>query len=60
MAAASPKGSQIHVRVTADLKKAVKMHCVREGTSEQGWVVELIAAELGKRAPEDQFGALSI
>ena len=52
MAAESTKGSQIHVRVAADLKKAVKMFCVREGTTEQTWVVGLVEAELTKRAPD--------
>ncbi len=52
MAAESTKGSQIHVRVAADLKKAVKMFCVREGTTEQTWVVGLVEAELAKRAPD--------
>ncbi len=52
MAAESPKGSQIHVRVTGDLKKAVKMFCVREGTTEQSWVVGLVEAELTKHAPD--------
>jgi hypothetical protein len=52
MAAVPARGSQVHVRVTADLKKAVKMHCVREGTTEQSWVVELIEAELTRRAPD--------
>ena len=52
MAAESLKGSQIHVRVAADLKKAVKIFCVREGTTEQSWVVGLVEAELAKRAPD--------
>jgi hypothetical protein len=52
MAVESTKGSQIHVRVAADLKKAVKMFCVREGTTEQSWVVGLVEAELARRAPD--------
>lgn len=52
MAAAVEKGSQIHVRIAADLKKAVKIFCVREGTTEQSWVVGLVEAELSKRAPD--------
>lgn len=52
MAAAVDKGSQIHVRIPADLKKAVKIFCVREGTTEQSWVVGLVEAELSKRAPD--------
>jgi hypothetical protein len=34
------------------------MHCVREGTTEQRWVVELIEAELGKRAPDLWFASV--
>jgi hypothetical protein len=52
MGAASEKRSQIHVRIAADLKKAVKIFCVREGTTEQSWVVGLVEAELAKRAPD--------
>lgn len=52
MAEKSTKGSQIHVRVAADLKKAVKMFCVREGTTEQSWVVGLVQSELARRAPD--------
>ncbi len=52
MATESTKGSQIHVRVAADLKKALKIFCVREGTTEQTWVVDLVEAELTKRAPD--------
>jgi hypothetical protein len=43
---------QIHVRVTPDLKKAIKMFCVREGATEQSWVHDLIEGELKKRAPD--------
>ena len=50
--AGSEKGSQIHVRIGGDLKKAVKMFCVREGTTEQTWVVELVETELTRRAPD--------
>jgi hypothetical protein len=43
---------QIHVRVAPDLKKAVKMFCVREGTTEQSWVHDLIEEELKRKAPD--------
>lgn len=52
MPAESLKSSQIHVRIAADLKKAVKIFCVREGTTEQSWVVGLVEVELAKRAPD--------
>jgi hypothetical protein len=51
MKRASP-GRQVHVRVSADLKKAVKMLCVREGTTEQAWVHGLIEDRLRKKAPD--------
>jgi hypothetical protein len=43
---------QIHVRVTPDLKKAVKMFCVRNGTTEQSWVRRLVENELHRKAPD--------
>lgn len=48
----APAKRQIHVRVSPEFKRAVKMFCVREGTTEQSWVVELIETELKKRAPD--------
>ncbi len=56
MAGGSPKESQVHVRVTAELKKALKMFCVREGTTEQSWIIELLEAEPTKRAPDLWLG----
>ena len=46
------KSAQIHVRVTPDVKRAVKVHCAQMGTTEQAWVGRMIEAELHKRAPE--------
>jgi len=43
---------QIHVRVPPDLKKAVKMFCVRDGTTEQSWIHTLIENELHRKAPD--------
>ena len=43
---------QVHVRVSAALKKAVKMLCVREGTTEQAWVHGLIEGQLRRHAPD--------
>jgi hypothetical protein len=51
---------QIHVRVTPDLKKAVKMFCVREGATEQSWVHDLIDGELKKRAPDLWVGQTKV
>ncbi len=44
--------AQIHVRVSPDFKKAVKMFCVREDTSEQTWISQIIETELAKQAPD--------
>ncbi len=43
---------QIHVRVSSDLKKAVKMFCVRENTTEQSWIRTLVEGELHRKAPD--------
>lgn len=52
MAETATKTSQIHVRVTPDFKKAVKIFCVRQGLTEQAWISELIEAELKNQAPD--------
>ncbi len=52
MAGSSNKTSQIHVRVPPEFKKALKMFCVREGTTEQAWISELIETELKNKAPD--------
>ncbi len=46
------KDAYVHVRVSPLLKKAVKMHCVRVGLTEQAWVTTLIEVELAKNAPD--------
>jgi len=43
---------QIHVRVSLDLKKAVKMFCARTGTTEQSWLHAVIEDELQRKAPD--------
>ena len=52
MAESSKKTSQIHVRVPPEFKKALKIYCVREGTTEQAWISELIETELKEKAPD--------
>jgi predicted DNA-binding protein len=52
MAASSKKTSQIHVRVPPEFKRALKMFCVREGTTEQAWISELIETEIKNKAPD--------
>ncbi len=46
------KTAQIHVRVTPELKKAVKLFCVRDETTEQTWISDLIERELAAKAPD--------
>jgi hypothetical protein len=48
----APAIRQIHARVSADLKKAIKMFCARAGTTEQSWIHALIQAELHRKAPD--------
>jgi predicted DNA-binding protein len=52
MAESSSKTSQIHVRVPPEFKRALKIFCVREGTTEQAWISELIETELKSKAPD--------
>jgi predicted DNA-binding protein len=52
MAGSFNKTSQIHVRVPLEFKKALKIFCVREGTTEQAWLSELIETELKNKAPD--------
>lgn len=52
MASASNEKAQIHVRVTRALKKAIKMHCVRQDTTEQAWIAKLVEGELARKAPD--------
>jgi predicted DNA-binding protein len=58
MALSDSKTSQIHVRVPAEFKRALKMFCVREGTTEQAWLSELIETQLKKKAPDLWFEKL--
>ena len=51
MKKASPE-RQVHVRLPAELKRAVKMFCVREGVTEQAWVRGLIEDRLTRKAPD--------
>ncbi len=52
MGESSSKTSQIHVRVPPEFKRALKMYCVREGTTEQAWISDLIETELKNKAPD--------
>lgn len=48
----SGKAAQVHVRVGSEFKRALKMFCVREGTTEQAWIVALLEAEVSRLAPD--------
>jgi len=52
MAESSSKTSQIHVRIPPEFKRALKIFCVREGTTEQAWISGLIETELKSKAPD--------
>jgi predicted DNA-binding protein len=52
MAELSNKISQIHVRIAPELKKDLKIFRVRQGTTEQAWLSELIETELREKAPD--------
>ena len=52
MADSSDKTCQIHIRVLPEFKKALKIFCVREGTTEQAWISELIETELKSKSPD--------
>lgn len=46
------KTHQVHVRVSSEFKRAVKMFCVRNSTTEQAWILNLIETELTRKAPD--------
>ena len=58
MSKASSKTAQVHVRVTRELKKAIKLFCVRNETTEQTWISNLIENELSKKAPDLWSGSV--
>ena len=55
----SNKISQIHVRVPPEFKRALKIFCVREGTTEQAWISKLIETQLKNKAPDLWFEKLA-
>ncbi len=44
--------AQIHVRVSAEFKRALKIYCAREGITEQRWTHEALDAALRQCAPD--------
>lgn len=51
MAVESIKSAQVHVRISPNLKRAVKVYCATLGTTEQALIEGLLEAELARRAP---------
>lgn len=45
-------GAQIHIRVSAKFKRAVKVFCAREGITEQQWAQNVLEAALLQQAPD--------
>lgn len=44
--------AQIHVRVSSEFKRAVKIYCAREGITEQRWTQAALETALGACAPD--------
>jgi hypothetical protein len=55
--------AQVHIRVSREFKRALKIFCAREGITEQGWGLEVLQRALIARAPDlstfDQPGGLA-
>jgi hypothetical protein len=49
---ASDEAAQVHVRVSAQLKRAIKIFCAREGLTEQGWALQVLDEALASQAPD--------
>ncbi len=43
---------QVHVRVEPALKRALRIYCAREGTTEQQWVTGALEERLALDAPD--------
>jgi hypothetical protein len=50
--------AQIHVRVSPEFKRALKIYCAREGITEQRWTQRALETALRKCAPDLLNGAL--
>ena len=44
--------AQIHVRVSPEFKRALKVYCAREGITEQRWTQMALETALSKCAPD--------
>ncbi len=49
--------AQIHVRVSPEFKRALKIYCAREGITEQRWTQMTLQRALGECAPDLLNGA---
>jgi hypothetical protein len=48
--------AQIHIRVSLQFKRAIKVFCAREGLTEQQWVHSVLETALVSQAPDLDFG----
>jgi hypothetical protein len=48
--------AQIHIRVSSQFKRAVKVFCAREGLTEQQWAHNVLEAALLRQAPDLDVG----
>jgi hypothetical protein len=44
--------TQIHIRVTPEFKRALKIYCAREGITGQRWAQVTLETALGECAPD--------
>lgn len=44
--------AQVHVRVSREFKRAVKIYCAREGITEQSWALQVLETALSEYAPD--------
>lgn len=46
------RAPQVHIRVEPALKRALRIYCAREGTTEQQWVTRALEEGLTRDAPD--------
>lgn len=44
--------AQVHIRVSREFKRAMKIFCAREGVTEQGWGLQVLERALVEYAPD--------
>lgn len=48
----SHSAAQIHIRVSREFKRAMKIFCAREGVTEQSWGLQVLEKALVEYAPD--------